>query len=186
MKFIKKYLPWIIYAGLGTISFILFTVPYLALWYRYGYNEFSSISVGISGYKILGLWDGGFSGVMISLFQLLILIVFLALIGVGVMGLLNRFGVTKLKEKYGKITFDQIGGLLLIIYTALNVLLFIFLIVFVASNGESGVGGYSLNAGIFITLFHGAGALGFRIFLHKKYPSEEQLFLPEPKVQEKK
>ncbi|MCL2751406.1 MAG: hypothetical protein FWE62_01475 [Firmicutes bacterium] len=173
MDKIKKYLPWITYAGLGLLTFILWAFPY------YKWRSEWAVFLGgratrVVGYRLLGLWSGGVGGVMSSLMQLFILLVFIALIAVGVLGLLNRFGITKIKEQYGKFTLDKIGTLLLYAYVALNFLLLIFLIIFTASNSEKFDGarfGPGLSAGVFITLIIGGGVLALRIYLNKKYPA---------------
>jgi len=170
MDKIKKYLPWLLYGGLGLFKFILWAIPYFKSFVKGGEWLVGDWTVRFSGYKVLRLWGGGFGGAMSALSQLFLLFTFIALIGVGVLGLLNRLNVTKIKEEYGKFTLDKIGTYLLYLYAGLNVLLTIFLIIYAASNSNE-FGGAGISAGVFITLVFAIGAVVFRIFLQKKYPN---------------
>ncbi len=178
-------LSYVFCAGLGLMQFILLAIPYVASFYSYDYGSYGgkgSDSEGISGYKVMDLWDGGFGGVMSSLFQILLLLLGIAMLAYGVLGLLKAFGMfDKLPDKVGKFSTKKVGEFALYAYAGLNVLLFIFLIILCASNteSESSYGytvsaGIRLSAGIFITLIFAVGSVVAKILLEKKFPVTDE------------
>ncbi len=179
---LKNNLTYVFCAIIGVINFILLIIPYISSFYSYDLGEWGgkqSNSSGISGYKVMDLWEGGFSGAMSSLVQLLILIVGIALLLWGILGLLKAMGTfDKLPDKIGNIEAKKIGEYGLFAMAGLNVLLLIFLIIFTASNSESfseygmeSSAGFKLSAGIFISLIITVGAVVGLKFLEKKYPT---------------
>ena len=73
---IKSNLAYVGCAILGLLNFILLAIPYISSYYSYDLGEWGGKqrgSDGISGYKVMDLWEGGFSGVMSSLVQLFVL-----------------------------------------------------------------------------------------------------------------
>lgn len=179
---ILSNLSYVFCAGLGLLNFILLAIPYVASFYKYDYGEWGdkgSNSAGISGYKVMSLWEGGFGGVMSSIFQIFILILGIALLAYGVMGLLKAFGLfEKFPDKLGKFETKKLGEYGLFAYAGLNALLLIFLIILCATNthsesemGISGSAGIRMSAGIFITLIFAVGSVVAMKFLQKKFPA---------------
>ncbi len=181
MEKIKSNLTYVVCAGLGLFNFILLAIPYIASYYSYDLGEWGgkkSDSEGISGYKVMDLWELKFSGVMSSLIQLFILLLGIALLAWGVLGLLKAFGVfEKFPDRLGKFESKKIGEYGLFGIAGLNVLLLIFLIVLTATNSESyseygmeSSAGIRLSAGIFISLVLTIGAVVALKILEKKLP----------------
>ena len=183
---IKKNLVYVFCAGIGFLNFILLAFSYIASFYKYdyssvyysGYGSYSS-SYGISGYSVMSLWELGFCGVISSLIQISVLILGIAMLGFGVMGLLKGFGVfAKFPEKVGKFESKKLGEFGLFGLAGLNVLLLVFLIILSITHtesyseyGYSASTGIALSAGIFISLVFTAGAVvAFKIF-KKKLPA---------------
>ncbi len=184
MKKLKSNLTYVICAGLGLLNFILLAIPYIASYYSYDLGEWGgkqSGSEGISGYKVMDLWELKFSGIMSSLIQLFILLLGIALLVWGVLGLLKAFGIfDKFPDKLGKFQSKKIGEFGLFGIAGLNVLLLVFLIILSATNSESyseygyeSSAGIRLSAGIFISLVITAGAVVALKVLEKKLPVSE-------------
>lgn len=167
---IKQNVSYLICAALGLLYFIFLAFPYIEAFVDYGYFGTSS---GIGGYRVMDLWSGGFSGVMSSMIQIIILILNIALLAWGAMGLLKAFGhMEKFPEKVGNFESKKICKFGLIGLSGLNVLLFIFLIILSASNTESnsyGSSGFRLSAGIFVSIIFTVGATVAAILLEKKF-----------------
>ena len=173
MNKLKNNLTYVFCAGLGLLNFILLAIPYVASFYSYdyGYGKISD-SMGISGYKVMDMWSLGFGGVMSAIIQIIILLLGIALLAYGILGLLKAFNIFgKLPDKIGKFETVKLGKIALFAYGILNVLLFIFLIIVTASNTERAEGsaaGIKLSAGIFITIIIAAGVIIGLKFLEKK------------------
>lgn len=170
---IKKNLVYSLCAALGVLQFILFAIPYFAAFVSgFGHEE----SEGFSGYKVMDLWDSDFGGVMSSLVQVLILIVGIGLLAIGVIGLLKAFDVVDLTDKFGKLDLKEIGKKGIFVYGGLHVALFIFMIIFTASNTES-MGslsaGFSLSVGLFLAIIVAGAAVAALILVPKKFPVDE-------------
>ncbi len=181
---LKKNLTYVFCAGLGLLNFILLAFNYLKSFYSYDYGQWGgkrSSSSGISGYKVMDLWEAKFSGVMSSMFQLLILLVGIALLAWGVLGLLKALGIfDKFPDKVGKFESKKIGELGLFVMAGLNILLLVFLIILSATNTESynengmkAEAGIKLGAGIFISLIFTVGAVVALKILEKKFPASD-------------
>lgn len=174
---IKKNLIWFLCAALGVLQFILLAIPYFAA-FAEGYGQ--SMSEGFSGYKVMDLWDGGFGGVMSSITQILILILGIVLLAIGAIGLLKAFDVVDLTDKLGKLNLKDLAKKGIFAYGGLQVLLFIFMIIFTASNTETesfmGVtvsAGVRFSAGLFITIVIVGAAIAAMILVPKKFPVDE-------------
>ncbi|MDR3263425.1 MAG: hypothetical protein LBT30_03865 [Clostridiales bacterium] len=180
-NFVKQNLHWLFFAGMGFLSFILLSIPYITLYVK-GYMN---ASAGVNGYGIMSSWGLGFGGVMSSLFQLVIFLTGHCLLALGIVGFLKEFKVIKIPDKIGKFDLKQWGSLLLLAYAALNVLLLIFLIILCATNKNivtipatyftaayKYTTGYRLSAGIFMTIIFSAGAFAALYLLNKKYSQE--------------
>ncbi len=170
---IKKNLVYCLCAALGVLQFILFAIPYFAAFVS-GYGQ--SESEGFSGYKVMDLWDTDFGGVMSSLVQILILVLGIVLLAIGAIGLLKAFDVVDLTEKLGNINLKELGKKGIFAYAGLQVLLFIFMIIFTASNTESMFGmtaGFRFSAGLFITMVIVGAAVAALIVVPKKFPVDE-------------
>lgn len=166
---------------MGFLNFILLAIPYIAIFYSYEFGDMfggsRTESGGVSGYKVMDLWGSGFGGVMSSIVQIIILILGIALLAWGVMGLLKAFGYfDAFPDKLGKLESSKLGQLGLFGLAGLNILLLVFLIILTATNTESGYGltaGYRLSAGIFISIVFTAGAAVALKILEKKFPASE-------------
>ena len=181
MEKIKSNLAYVGCAILGLLNFILLAIPYISSYYSYDLGEWGgkqSSSDGISGYKVMDLWEGGFSGVMSSLIQLFVLIGGIALLAWGVLGLLKAFGIfDKFPDRLGNIESKKIAEFGIFGLAGLNVLLLVFLIILSATNSESyseygysGSAGIRLSAGIFISLVITVGVAVALKILEKKLP----------------
>jgi len=169
---LRKNFLWILCGGIGVLHFILLAIPYVSAFYKYG-----SIggSEGASGYRVMDIWEG-FSGVMSSLIQIFVLIVSIALLAIGVVALLKEFGIFDITGKFGNIDLKKYGEYGLLAYAGLNILLFVFLLIFCIANTESMGGakaGFRLSAGIFITLIVAIGAVVGNKLVEKKIPYDE-------------
>ncbi len=174
---LKSNLIYLICGGLGVLNFVLFAFPYISAFADSGYLSYSS---GISGYSIMDLWPLGFGGVFSSLIQICLLILGIALLALGACGLLKAFDILpQFPDKMGTLESKKLGEYGLFGMAGGNVLLLIFLIITCVSNTESyssyGVtasAGYSVSAGIFISLILTVGAAVAYKLLEKKMPAE--------------
>ena len=182
---IKSNLAYVGCAALGLLNFILLAIPYISSYYSYDLGEWGgkrSSSHGISGYKVMDLWEGGFSGVMSSLIQLFVLLGGIAILAWGVLGLLKAFGIfDKFPDRLGNIESKKIAEFGIFGLAGLNVLLLVFLIILSATNSESyseygysGSAGIRLSAGIFISLVITVGAAVALKILEKKLPATDE------------
>ncbi len=177
---IKKNLTYVFCAGLGLLNFIFLAFNYIASFAEYSYAGYGSYSqsYGVSGYKVMDLWELKFSGVMSSIIQLFILLVGIALLAWGVLGLLKTFGVfEKFPDRLGKLESKKIGEFGLFGFAGLNVLLLIFLIILTATNTEKseyGSAGIRLSAGVFIAIVFTVGAVVTLKILEKKLPLTDE------------
>ena len=170
---LRKNLLWYTCGGLGVLHFILMAIPYIAAYVKWGSYSHSE---GIAGYRVMDLWEGGFGGVMSSLTQILILIVAVALLFIGVAGVLKNYNVCDLTTPFANIGMQKIGHYGLYGYAGLHILLFLFLIIFTASNSESAYGmsgGVRFSFGFFIVLAVAIGAVVALYLLEKKYPDAD-------------
>ena len=183
---IKNNLIYVFCAGIGILNFILLAIPYVASFYSYDYGQYGgtgSSSAGISGYNVMKLWKFGFGGVMSALIQIFILILGIALLAYGVLGLLKAFGIfEQVPDKVGKLDMKKIGEFGLYGLGGLNVLLLIFLIVLTATNtetnnsyGYTASSGIRFSAGVFLAIIFIGGAIAGYILLGKKFPAGENL-----------
>ena len=184
MKKIKSNLAYVGCAILGLLNFILLAIPYISSYYSYDLGEWGgkhSSSDGISGYKVMDMWEGGFSGVMSSLIQLFVLLLGIGLLAWGVLGLLKALDILpQFPDKLGGFESKKLGEFGLFGFAGLNVLLLVFLIIFSAANSESyseygysSSAGIRLSAGIFISLILSVGAVVALKVLEKKFPASE-------------
>lgn len=180
---ILSNLSYVFCAALGLLNFIWLAIPYVASFVSYDLGEWGgkqSVSAGISGYRVMSLWSGGFGGVMSALFQILILILGIAMLAYGVCGLLKAFGSFKaFPDTLGKFETKKIGEYALFGYAGLNVLLLVFLIILCATNTESAneygssvSAGIRMSAGIFITLIFAVGTVVALKVLQKKFSAQ--------------
>lgn len=176
---LKKNMTWFVCGGLGILNYILFAIPYISSYKEIGDNE--SFSNGVSGYKIMDMFNTDHTGVMCSFLQILVLIVSIGLLAIGVFGLLKEFGIYDITSVVKQIELKKFAQYGLYAYAGLNILLLIFLIIFCISNSRSdsifGIeissSGFSLSAGIFITLILSVGAVVGLRFFEQKFPAGE-------------
>lgn len=157
-------LSYLFCACLGILNFILLAFPYVAI--KIALGPYGSLKEGVSGYRIMELFDANFGGVMSALFQVLILVVGIAMLVWGVLGLLKGFGVlNKFPDKLGKVDCKKIAEILLYVFAILVFLLLVFLIVYVASSNADLGAIYGdemklvISAGVFISLVFSVGSL---------------------------
>ncbi len=175
---IKNNLTYLFCAGLGLFNFIFLAFPYVESFVDSRDYPAMNWSQGVSGYKVMQFFEMGFSGVMSAIFQIIILILGIAILGFGVLGLLKAFGIVSvLPDEIGKFKTEKIGDFALYALAGLNLLLFIFLIILCASNTESygstSSAGVRLSAGVFFVLIFVIGAVVALIILKKKFPATE-------------
>ena len=181
---LKQNISYVFCGGLGLLNFILLAIPYISSYYSYDLGEWGgkqSSSDGISGYKVMDMWEGGFSGVMSSLIQLFVLLLGIGLLAWGILGLLKALDILpQFPDKLGNLESKKLGEFGLFGLAGLNVLLLVFLIIFSATNTESysgygmeGSAGIRLSAGIFISLVITAGAVVALKILEKKLPATD-------------
>lgn len=173
MKTIKTNLTYLLSAAIGVLTFVFFAIPYLS---AYVNSVLGGASEGFSGYKVMDLWEGGFAGIMSSLLQILVLITAVFLLALGVCGLLKGFGILKaFPDAFGKLESKKLAQYGLYAYTGINALLLVFLIIFTTSNSDGNnllSAGFSLSAGIFITLVFAIAASVTPFVVHKLAKSE--------------
>lgn len=180
---IKSMIPYIVVGGLGLLMLIFFCFPYANI---YGYG----LKVKFSGYDFLKLWEAGFSGVMISLFQLFSLLAAIAMIVVGVIGILMATDVIKAQDKAKKV-ISTTNTWLFFGFALLTLIVFIFTIVLVASNGLGFSAGSVINmilaVGGFITMFifDKKGAFGEKTISTVADVVKKKEKTEEPKAEEK-
>jgi hypothetical protein len=97
--FFKRNLHWIFFTGWGLLSFIWLAIPYIKAGYTLdagyfgewaGYYGSRSSWTGVSGYRVMRLWEAGFGGAMSALFQIFVLLTGICLLGAGVVGFLKE------------------------------------------------------------------------------------------------
>ncbi len=166
-------LSYLFCACLGLLNFILLAFPYTAI--KINMGPYGNLSEGISGYRIMELFDANFGGVMSALIQVLILVVGVAMLVWGVLGLLKGFGVfNKFPDKLGKFDCKKIAEILLYVFAVLLFLLLVFLIVYVASNNADLRQFYGdemklvISAGVFISLVISVGSIVIYKLIQKK------------------
>lgn len=174
-------IDWIFCAGMGLVNFILLAIPYMTLRYMgLGYTggasqlTYAVTKSGVSGYAVLGWTTGGAFGAACA-FQIMALIVGLAMLVFGVLGILGALGYVRLPEKIGAVRLKQIVRILFVAFIVLNVIeLFCLGAVqakfsdTVTYGNETFKTGYFLSAGVFLTLAVSAGAFVAMIMLSKK------------------
>ncbi len=144
MEKLKGNFSYIFCAVLGALNFVFFAIPYISA-------NVGNMSEGISGYTIMSdMWETDFAGVMSALIAVLILVASIEMLAIGVMGLVKAFA--KADKIPNLVKLADVG---LFAYAILNALLLLFLVIFTISNSEEILGieiGYSLSAGIFVSL----------------------------------
>lgn len=144
---IKNNLAYVFCAALGITNFIWFAIPYL------------TVFIGINAYDLLSdAWSGGFSGVMCAIIALFSLLGTIAMLAIGVIGLVLVF-----TDK--KVNFDlkKIAKLALAVMAALSVLMLVFVLIYIEFEFSY------ISAGAFITLVFAVGAFVAEYILDKKF-----------------
>ena len=171
MNFIKKNWTYFICVVMGVLNFILFAIPYVAEFAKiYGITTFAE---GVSGYRVMDMWNLGFGGVMSSMMQIFIFLCGVALLVFGIMGLLKAKGSCKaFPDTMGKYKSKKLAQYGLIAMTVLNVLLLIFLIIvtaeYTAKSSYYYKAGIKLSAGIFLSIIFFASASVVAILFDEK------------------
>lgn len=153
---ILKNLSYFFSAGLGLFTLIIFAFPYLKM--RMKEDIFTVVLGTANGYSVMGLFDYKFAGVISSILQILILSIAVAMLVYGIIGLLCVF--VKDKKSFLKIgtmksqTLVEFG---MLIYSALNALLMIFLIIICAQYNQDFVERTSMklitSIGVYLAMF---------------------------------
>ena len=141
---IKKNLAFVICAAAGVLNFIWFAIPYVT-----GMNAYDIMSWGFD--------IGTFGFIMAAIIQIFALIGTLAMLGIGVVGII-LIAINK------TVNFDlkKIAKLALAIMAALSVLMLVFVII--AIEGFDGI-----SAGVFVWLVVSVGAFVADYILDKKF-----------------
>ena len=169
---IKKNLKWLVGAFLGLFHFVWLAIPFANAFVAY---DGKSQSEGISGYTVIGeefaALDAGF---LASLFQALALGAAVLLLAISAyMIIKNIFGI-ELPEKLADIVnVKKVGDYTLLVYGALNVLVFISIIIVCLCNTRSLMGmsaGIGMSFGTILVTLLSAGSAGFFMYLEKKNP----------------
>ena len=153
---ILKNLSYIFCTGLGLFTFILFAFPYLKLRLRDGI--FTSVGGTANGYNVLAMFDYEFAGVMCSILQILVLLLAVLMLAYGIIGLVFAFVKDKKNPiKIGIITSHTLSQIGMLIYSALNAIILIFLIVVCVDYNQAFIGrtgvGLIPSAGIYFAMF---------------------------------
>ena len=157
---IKSNLAYTLCAFLGLFNFITFAFSYLGAYVEYS-GESETLATK-SGYGVMNLFDTDFWGATSSLVQILILIAGIALLAIGVLGLLKAFDVlTTLPEQVEKYVSDKFATFALFGFAALNTLLFVLLWIYAIANtkGDSYYEiGVSVSFGAYVAFILAVGA----------------------------
>lgn len=185
-KRILGNISYFISLGLGIFTYILLAIPYL----RVKISDTSTDIVSeyikpttLNGYDIMNLWDNGFSGVVTSLLQIMIILCSLALIFYGIIGILIVFKVIHNLELPEGLPMKKIGNIIFYTFGIVNVLLLVFLIIFATAHtriiGQIGNGSIkqivSINAGVFIMLIFSFAAIVASKIIESNYRYEEKI-----------
>ena len=174
---IIESLSYLFCAGLGLLNFILFAFPYVAI--KMDMGEYGAITEGVNGYLIMDFFDTNFGGVMTSLIQIFILLLGIAMLILGTIGLLKNFGIlSNFPDNIGKYSCNKIAERMMYIFVVLLLLLLVFLIIFVSTYGvyikELGVlMGYGMRlviaSGVFISIVVAVVSIIVLKILQNKY-----------------
>ena len=173
---IVKNLSYIFCSALGVFTFILFAFPYLKIKMREGI--FTTIGGKANGYSIMAMFDYGFAGVMSAILQILVLLIAVLMLVYGIIGVVST--LIKDKEspiKIGKIGAQTISKISMLIYSALNALILIFLIVVCAEYNKVFVNNANIkmlpSVGVYFGMF--VPIIGYFILavLGKKKPDQK-------------
>lgn len=149
---LKKLLPYIISATLSVLTF-------LYLLFTYVKYDLGLISATASGYDCLNLFDTNISGILLSVFLIVLILVAVALLVFAILGMLKELKVISFQTKNNQ-RYNEWG---LLAYAILSGLIMVFTIAYVASNTMNKIG-----IGSFIGLFLGVGVYVLYKYLHKK------------------
>jgi len=160
---IKNNLSYVLCAGIGLLNFILFAFNYVK---GYMLGE----EAGVSGYKMMSMWEFGFGGVMSSIVQISIFILGIILLILGVIGILKVFSVAKnVPDEVGGKSFSKICEFGLFLVALLNVILLFFMIIMVISSNEFGeVMGIKFSIGVFLSIIITVGTFVVLKVFNKK------------------
>ncbi len=132
---IVKNLSYIFCAGLGLFAVILLAFPYLKIKMREG--VFTSIGGVVSGYSILAMFDYGYAGIVSAILQILVLLVSVLMLVYGIIGLIKSFIKNEqTPAKIGNVKSKTITEIALLVYSALNALLLIFLVILCINDSQ--------------------------------------------------
>lgn len=149
---LNKLLPYIVSAGLSILTFLYLLFTYVKF-------DLGLISTTASGYDCLNLFDTNISGIMLSIFLILLILVAVALLAFAVLGMLKELKVISFETK-NNLKYNEWG---LMAYTILSGLIMVFTIAYVASSAINKIG-----IGSFIGLVLGVGMYALYKFLQKK------------------
>lgn len=132
---ILKNLSYIFCLGLGLFTFILFAFPYLVIKMREGIV--TNIGGKVSGYSIMAMFEYGFAGIMCAILQILVLLVATLMLVYGTIGLIGVFVKDKkCPIQIGKVRSQTLAKIAMLIYSALNALLLIFMIIVCVNDSQ--------------------------------------------------
>lgn len=166
----RKIVSHVLAIFIGAFTFISFSFNSLTTFVKVGKEYILKDSQAkIKGYELMKLWDTEFAGVMTSLFQVLILVAAVLLIIYGVIGFLKEYDVFKCEcaDKYINGKYSVMG---LMIYTGLNVLMIVFVLIYCGQNkityGET-VAGVKACFSLYLPLILSVASVAVAILLNK-------------------
>ena len=127
----KKLLSHILAIFIGVFTFVAYALNYITAFVKYNGEYQMKDEMGkITGYELIDfeLFEGKFSGVMLGIFHILVLVAAVVLVAYGVLGLLKELGVLNNESSLAKVVKARWSVLGLIVYAALNVFVIIFAI----------------------------------------------------------
>lgn len=174
---LKANVSYIVCAFLGMFHFVMMAFKYIAAFAKYeGKHEVEGL---FNGYQMMKFADlkgseAGALAVINGILQILLIVVAVALLAIGVMGILKAFGVFKqFPDKLGNLETKNIAVLGLLGYVAITLLMFILLLIWCGVNTESVMGykvGLCADFGAYFALFFGAALAAAPIVLPKFVP----------------
>lgn len=189
---LRRNLKWVVCGLFGILNFILMAIPYMAFC-SYGGNIWSdnyaatlrATRDGVSAYDLFNLGkalrgtDAAAAGGAAGAFSAFALITGILMILICAAGILKDRGVISFPDKLGRMKTDFIVDTAFFALIGFNLLVMICIsAVHGISLSEIEVGkniftvGYSISAGVFITLIFASGAYAAMRILDKKLPAD--------------
>jgi len=159
---LKANLNYALCAFLGLFHFVMLAFNYVSAFAKYSGER--NADPALNGYqtmKFSDLVDTQAAGLAVvnGILQILLLLLAVALLAVGVMGLLKAFGIfEQFPDKVDKYETKKLAGFGLLGYTAISFLLFVLMLIWAGVNTESMFGvkiGVCVGFGMYFALIFG-------------------------------